>query len=90
MSSQTTKVMTYNCKCGKTFSGEYTKIITLTRMHHKKCAFPYEDFANVIEFNLNKSNPKANNGEKKRQQHIQNLTNQNPHFSSVSPPTILS
>lgn len=90
MSSQTFKVMTYNCKCGKTFSGEYSKINTLTRMHHKRCAFPYENLANVMEFNLNKSNPKACDGEKKRQQYIQNLTSQNPHSASVSPPTILS
>jgi len=89
MSSQI-KQMTYNCDCGKIFSGEYNKIKTLIRMHHKRCACPHKDIANVVEFNLNKSNPKACNGEKERQQFIQNLTNLNHQTASLLPPTILS
>jgi len=62
MSSSQTHSMSYNCECGKHFTGEYKKCKMLIKLHHKLCKFKMHPEEAPVIINTCLSHPKSADG----------------------------
>ena len=68
-----TTIQQYYCSCGKLFSGDVKRTDNLVRLHHKICKKSKGERVDTatVRIKIDMSYPKSQDGEKTKQQHIQ-------------------